>query len=85
MENTALITGTSSGIGYELAKVFARNKINLVLTARNIKKLEELKSELESRYSISVHTIGKDLSKISSVNEIYDENKAKKYQYRIPY
>ena len=36
---TALITGSSGGIGYELAKLFARDHSNLVLVARNAEKL----------------------------------------------
>ena len=36
---TALVTGASAGIGYELAKLFAKNRYNLVLVARNGPKL----------------------------------------------
>ena len=40
MNPTALITGASSGIGLELAKVFAQNNINLLLVARSENKLK---------------------------------------------
>lgn len=73
MNKTALITGASGGIGYEIAKIFAKNGVNLILVARNINKLNELKSELERQYSIMVYTIGKDLSVIKSVQEVYEE------------
>ncbi len=73
MKNTALITGASNGIGLELAKVHASAGGDLVLVARNKTKLDELKSELESRYKVSVYTIGKDLSSINSAKEVYDE------------
>ncbi len=43
-----LITGASSGIGYELAYIFAREKYNLVLVAHSQDKLLELKRELEN-------------------------------------
>src|ERR1700761_5831554 len=71
--NTALITGASSGIGYELAKVHAARGGHLVLVARNKSKLDELKAELEKQYKISVHTIGKDLSAPNSAQEEYEE------------
>jgi short-subunit dehydrogenase len=70
---TALITGASNGIGLELAKVHASKGGDLVLVARNKSKLDELKTELESKYKVSVYTIGKDLSAINSAQEVYDE------------
>lgn len=70
---TALITGASNGIGLELAKVHASKGGDLVLVARNKTKLDELKSELESQYKVSVYTIGKDLSANNSAQEVYDE------------
>ncbi|OYU92896.1 MAG: short-chain dehydrogenase [Bacteroidetes bacterium B1(2017)] len=70
---TALITGASNGIGLELAKVHASKGDNLVLVARNKSKLDELKSELEKQYKITVYTIGKDLSAQNAAQEVYEE------------
>lgn len=59
---TVLITGSSSGIGYELAKVFAKNNYDLILTARNREKLLELKEEIEQSKEVNVHIYDMDLS-----------------------
>lgn len=72
---TALITGASNGIGLELAKIHASKGGNLVLVARNKSKLDELKTELEKQFNVSVYTIGKDLSNPHSAQEVYDETK----------
>ncbi len=80
---TALITGASSGLGLELAKIHASKGGNLVLVARNKIKLDELKSEFEKEFNISVLTIEKDLSLINSVKEVYDE--VKKLDIEIDY
>jgi uncharacterized protein len=77
MNKTALITGSSNGIGYELAKIHAIKGDNLVLVARSKNKLDELKKELEEKYNVSVYTIGKDLSIPDSAKEIYDDIKQK--------
>ena len=75
MKKTALITGASSGIGLELANIHASKGDNLVLVARSTSKLEELKKELEPKHQISVYIIGKDLSKLNSAAEVYEEVK----------
>lgn len=69
---TVLITGASGGIGLEIAKLFAADKYNLILVARNVQKLEELSNELIGKYSIYVITISKDLSLLSAPKEIFD-------------
>ena len=79
----ALITGASNGIGLELAKIHASKGGDLVLVARNKARLEELKFELENRYKVKVHTIGKDLSAINAAKEVYDETMQQKL--RIDY
>jgi len=75
MSKTALITGASNGIGYELAKVHAEKGDNLVLIARSKNKLDELKKELEEKHRIQVHTIGKDLSVAGAAVKVYEEVK----------
>lgn len=72
---TALITGASSGIGKEFAKLHASRGGDLVVVARRKDKLNELKKELENKYRIKVMVIVKDLSLRNSAQEIYDEVK----------
>jgi len=72
---TALITGASSGIGKEIAKIHAAIGGHLVLVARSHNRLLALKSELESAHKIKVYTIEKDLSKPNATKEVYDEVK----------
>lgn len=57
-----LITGASSGIGYELAKNFAEDGHNLILTARSKGALDELAEKLRKEYGIQVQVFGADLS-----------------------
>lgn len=73
---TALITGASNGIGLELAKIFAREKINLILVARNEQKLNELAKELAEN-GIEITIITKDLSITKNAEELYNELKSK--------
>ena len=63
MKEYVLITGATSGIGYEFAKIFAENKYNLILSGRNIKVLENMKEDMEEKYKIMVYIFEKDLSK----------------------
>jgi uncharacterized protein len=72
MSQNVLITGASSGIGYEMAKVFATNGYNLVLVARRTESMEALKSEFSQ---IQIKVIQKDLSQDSASQEVFDEVK----------
>lgn len=67
----ALITGASSGIGQELAKEFIRN-YDLILVARNKEKLDQLKKELQEKYSRKVIVYQKDLSQKNAAKEMND-------------
>ncbi len=70
---TALITGASSGIGLELAHLFARDGYRLVLVARNRGALRELGDDLQSRYSVTVRISPKDLAHPAAPTELYQE------------
>lgn len=72
----ALITGATSGIGYELAKLFAEDGYNLIIVARNENELRQ-KAEEFSGANIDVVTISKDLFQPNAPFELYDEVKTK--------
>ena len=72
MKEIALITGASSGIGYELAKLFATDKTDLLIVARNEKKLLEIKNEFEDQFKIDVFTVTADLSSNEGIQTVYD-------------
>ena len=55
------ITGASSGIGEGCARKFAREGWNLILNARTVSKLEELKAELEGAYGVQVYILPFDV------------------------
>ncbi len=73
MNKTALITGSSGGIGLELARIHAGQGGNIVLIARSKGKLDILKEEIEKKYNVMVYTIGKDLALKDAAREVYDE------------
>ena len=72
MEKVALITGASGGIGLELARLFAYDKKNLLLVARNESKLAKIKQELEKDHLIKVFILAVDLSLIEGFYSIQE-------------
>lgn len=72
MKNTALITGSSSGIGLEFARYHAAQKGDLVLAARSEKPLLALKAELETQYGVQVRVFAVDLASPGAVQGLYD-------------
>lgn len=59
---TPLQDGTAGSIGYGIATAYAKEGANLVLTGRNMKKLEDAKEELERLYGIKVLAVQADVS-----------------------
>ena len=65
----ALITGASSGIGKDMARILAQKNYELVLVARDVKKLEETKNELKEITKVEI--ISTDLSNEENCKELY--------------
>jgi len=70
---TALITGASSGIGYELAKLFAADHYNLVLVARSAGKLAQVADELQQQHGILARSIALDLTSAAAPQVLFDQ------------
>jgi uncharacterized protein len=67
---TVLITGASSGIGRELARIYACDGERLVLIARREDKLRQLADELAAKYGAEAQVVPADLSRPESPDEI---------------
>jgi short-subunit dehydrogenase len=79
----ALITGATSGIGYELAKIFAANGYNLIIVARTSTRLEEVAREFSLEYGVNVVAITKNLFNKQTPFELYEEILAKGLQVDV--
>lgn len=71
MQHYTLITGGSEGIGYELAKIFAREGHDLILVARDEAQLSKVKHELSSG-GVEVITMAVDLFDPQAAKSLYD-------------
>jgi uncharacterized protein len=72
-KSTVLIKGAYSGIGYELAKLFAKDTHSLVLVARRGDKLSEIAREIKQQFDVSVKTIAVDLTDVEARTRVLDE------------
>jgi short-subunit dehydrogenase len=77
MKEYILITGASSGIGYEMAIQLAQKQHNLILAARSADKLEKMQKELKSKYAIEVEYMEVDLSLKEEAKMLYEAIKDK--------
>lgn len=77
-----VITGASSGIGYETAKAFAARGHNLIITARRFNNLKYLKAEIQKDFpEVDVIIKAADLSITENVYQLYDE--LKEYSLKV--
>jgi uncharacterized protein len=78
----ALVTGGTSGIGYELAKLLATDGYNLVLVARSSDRLLEVSDEFQD-LGVDVLLLDKDLFEANAAREIYDELKSQRIKIDV--
>ena len=81
----AVVTGASAGIGLETAKGLAKKNFDLILVSRTLKKLNVIKGDLETKYSINCDVFSYDLSLVKSNIKFHEEvvNKFRKIDVLI--
>jgi short-subunit dehydrogenase len=70
-KETTLITGASSGIGLELARQFAKNGHNIIITAPVQSELDVIAADFTREYGVQVYPIAMDITRESAANELY--------------
>jgi short-subunit dehydrogenase len=79
-KGTALVTGASAGLGLELARIFAKDKHDLVLVARRREKLDELASELGKAHGVKSLVLAADLADPKAPEAIFEQVAAAKLE-----
>jgi short-subunit dehydrogenase len=80
----ALITGGTSGIGEEMAKIIASKGVNIILVARRQNVLSEKADMLKKEYDVEVKTISADLTKKEDLDKVLQETEALEVGLLIP-
>ncbi|HMX58356.1 MAG TPA: SDR family oxidoreductase [Leptospiraceae bacterium] len=75
-KEVALITGASSGIGQDIARILAEKKIDLIITARRRDRLDALAKDLRTIHNIQVDVIESDLAKPDGAVQLYNQARA---------
>jgi short-subunit dehydrogenase len=70
---TVLVTGASSGIGYELTKCFAADGWDSIVVSRREERLAEVSEELRETYGVNAHVFTKDLAQAGAAQSLYEQ------------
>ena len=73
MKKYTLITGASSGLGIDFANEYAKQNENLILVARRVDRLNQIKNEIESKYAVDVIVYPLDLNHNSEINQFFEQ------------
>ena len=79
----AIVTGASAGIGKEIAIQLAERGHDIILTARRENRLQELASEIRSRYQVNVDYITADLAEVDAPDQIHEFCQNNNYDVEI--
>ncbi len=80
---TVLITGATSGIGNDMANIFAERGYDLFLASRNREKMDAIREKLEKLYGITVNIMSIDLIKSSSARKVYEETVSRNIEISV--
>ncbi|HWD20398.1 MAG TPA: SDR family oxidoreductase [Verrucomicrobiae bacterium] len=83
MEHRALVTGATTGIGFELADLLAADGAALVLVARDGPRLADRARELSQRHGVKCHVIVRDLARPAAAAEIFAETQHEGWEISI--
>jgi uncharacterized protein len=79
----ALVTGATSGIGFELARLLAKDGYSLFVVARSADRLQAVADEFKQQFSVEVTPLPKDLFRPEAAKEIYDEIKSRGVEINV--
>ena len=82
-KNYALVTGGTSGIGYELVRLLAADGYNLIIVARHENDLIRVANEIKENFSVDVVSIAKDLFNPENAFDLYNQVKTKNLRVDI--
>lgn len=80
---SALVTGASSGIGYEISLLLARRQCDLVLVGRNRSALTKLSDHVRREFGVQTFVCATDLSERSAPADLFDELERRKIQLDV--
>ncbi len=76
MDEAALITGASRGIGLELTRCFAEDGHNCIVVARSEDRLHEIADDFESQYGVEMRPMARDLTEPSAARDLRETLKS---------
>lgn len=79
----AIVTGASSGIGYQYARILAEKGYNLLIISNEEDALEEKKRELEKDYTVDVKALTRNLGTQEAAKELYDWCKVQNIEIEV--